>query len=102
MLLAEGTGMASKEAAKIGIQRRIHLQKWIDVLLVNPQATPTGKELEKLTDEDECFAKRLDTLEDVFSKKATNTLRARSSSLCSYLSWGFRKGDRRKQADPGP
>ena len=91
-LLEEGSSLASKAAAKIPKERRIQIQKWIDMLLVNPAATLTGKDIEELAQQDECFAKRLDTLEDVFSKKATNTLRARSGSLCSYLSWGFKRG----------
>ena len=51
-----------------------------------------GGQIQASESQPDCFARRLDMLEDVLARKATNTLRARAGAFCSYLSWGYRVG----------
>jgi hypothetical protein len=63
--------------------RAMHVRAWMNFILLNPQASRAGLQLECICDE----ATRVSTIEDILFDRRTGTLAARISALTMYAIW---------------
>ena len=67
--------------------RIIVLQKWRELLMINPDATAAGRQLIAEAGKDVDHNDAWQILQDHFARKSTSTLRTRVNSLCLFCKW---------------
>ena len=68
-------------------KRALALGKWLAIFEANLEASKTGAQILELQDQNDNTEKIGELLEDIFARKATNTLLRRAGALLQYTEW---------------